>query len=132
MARRIAFACLSAALAVHFACALGVIAVPPSVTGTLSAAIALGAVALVAARALSVRRNRDAWALIAGGLVFGDVAFQLGHGTVAGASYLGMFAFVYVALASLLRDRIRPFPAWLTIDGLLAGLTLAALASTMF
>src|SRR3954468_17429125 len=132
MARRIAFAALFTALAVHVACALGLIGAPPALTDILSAGIALGAVALVAARSLSVRRNRDAWALIAGGLVFGDAAFQLGHGTIASAFYLGMFAFVYVALASLLRDRIRPFPAWLTIDGLLAGLTLAALASTVF
>ena len=29
---------------------------------------------------------------------------------------------LYVALALLLRDRLRPFPAWLTIDGVLAGL----------
>ena len=39
---------------------------------------------------------------------------------------------LYLALALLLRDRIRPFPAWLTIDGVLAGLTLAALASAVF
>ena len=40
-----------------------------------------------------------------------------------------MYALLYVALALLLRDRIRPFPAWLTIDGVLAGLTLAAVAA---
>ena len=32
---------------------------------------------------------------------------------VADAFYLGMYALLYVALALLLRDRIRPFPAWL-------------------
>ena len=48
---------------------------------------------------------------------------------VADAFYLGMYVLLYAALALLLRDRIRPFPAWLTIDGVLAGLTLAAVAA---
>ena len=43
-----------------------------------------------------------------------------------------MFGALYLALAGLLRDRVRPFPTWLTIDGLLAGLALTALASAAF
>src|SRR4051794_9884321 len=135
MARRVAFIALFSALAAHVVCAVGVVPAPLVVTNALYAGIELGAVALAAARALAVRRNRSAWALIAGGLALwlvGDVVSELGHATVASGFFLSMFALVYLALALLLRDRIRPFPAWLPIDGLLAGLTLAALASTVF
>ena len=48
---------------------------------------------------------------------------------MADAFYIGQYLLLYVALAMLLRDRVRPFPAWLAIDGVLAGLTLAALAA---
>src|SRR3954447_11496283 len=135
MALRNAFTVLFAAIAVHFACTLGLVPAPHAVTEALYEGIQIGAFALVAARALAVRRNRCAWTLIAGGLgqwVLGDLASELGHETVASAFRLAMFGLVYVALAMLLRDRIRPLPGWLTIDGLLAGLTLAALASTVF
>src|SRR3954463_2355833 len=114
MARRVAFIALFSALAAHVVCALGVIPAPLAVTDALYAGIELGAVALVAARALAVRRNRSAWWLIAGGLALwlgGDVVLELGHRTVASGFYLGMFALVYLALALLLRDRVRPFPA---------------------
>ena len=87
---------------------------------------------LTAARAIAVKRNRLAWALIALGLTcwtVGDLCWTLWfnamevapYPNVADAFYLGMYVLLYAALALLMRDRIRPFPAWLTIDGVLAG-----------
>ena len=134
MARRVAFVALFSALAAHVGCTLGVIPAPAAATDVLYLAIEMGATALVAARAIAIDRNRAGWALTAAGLglwVIGDTVWTLGATTAAGGLYFGVFACIYVALALLLRDRIRPFPAWLTIDGLLAGLTFAAVASTV-
>src|SRR4051794_39851186 len=135
MARRLAFYTVFSALALHAVLALQLVPAPQRLTDALYLAIELGSVALVVARAVAVKRNRAGWALIAFGLglwVAGDCASTLGAESASDLLYIGMFVGVYVALALLLRDRVRPFPAWLTIDGILAGLTLAALASTAF
>ncbi len=90
---------------------------------------------MIGARAIAVPRNRAAWALIGTGIacwIAGDLAWIAHARTLSGALYTGLFLTVYCALALLLRDRVRPFPSWLTIDGLLAGLALTALASTAF
>ena len=113
---------------------------PRRVTSALYLAIEIGTVALVAARAIAVRRNRAGWALVALALALwtaGDLCWTLWlekleaapFPSIADALYLGMYGVLYVALALLLRDRVRPFPAWLAIDGILAGLTLAAIAA---
>src|SRR3954452_4688913 len=133
MARRIAFALLFAALAAHFICTLA--RAPEAICNALYAGIEAGACALILARAIAVPRNRAAWALIGIGIgcwIGGDTAWMLHARTLSGAFYTGLFLLIYCALALLLRDRIRPFPTWLTIDGLLAGLALTALASTAF
>ena len=138
--RRFAFAALFAVLAAHVVLTLGLVTVSTGVTDVLYLVVEAGAVLLTAARAIAVKRNRFAWALIALGLAFwtvGDLSWTLWfndmevapYPNVADAFYLGMYALLYVALALLLRDRIRPFPAWLTIEGVLAGLALAAVAA---
>ncbi|HET6550571.1 MAG TPA: HD domain-containing phosphohydrolase [Solirubrobacter sp.] len=138
--RRVAFAALFAALAAHVVFTFGVVPVPSTVIDVLYLGIEGGAVALTAARAIAVRRNRTAWWLIAIGIAcwtLGDVTWTLWFDAMEHAPlpnvgdvfYLGMYAFLYVALVVLLRDRVRPCPSWLAIDGLLAGLTLAAVAA---
>jgi diguanylate cyclase (GGDEF)-like protein len=140
MVRRVAFAALFAVLAAHVVLTVGLITVPTAVTDVLYLIVEGGAVLLTAARAIAVKRNRLAWALIAVGLALwtiGDLCWTLWYNAmevapypnVADAFYLGMYIVLYGALALLMRDRIRPFPAWLTFDGILAGLTLAALAA---
>jgi diguanylate cyclase (GGDEF)-like protein len=140
MARHIAFAALFVALAAHAVMTVGFVSVPTTVTDVIYTAMEIGAVALTAARAIAVKRNRAAWALIAAGLglwTIGDLCWTLWYNrleqapypNIADAFYLGQYLLLYIALAMLLRDRVRPFPAWLSIDGLLAGLTLAALAA---
>ncbi len=140
MVRRCAFAALFLVLAAHVMFTVGLISVPTGLTDVLYLAVEAGAVLLTAARAIAVKRNRLAWALIALGLAFwtiGDLCWTLWfnamevapYPNLSDAFYLGMYVLLYAALALLLRDRIRPFPAWLTIDGVLAGLTLAAVAA---
>ena len=140
MVRRCAFAALFLVLAAHVVFTVGLLSVPTGLTDVLYLAVEAGAVLLTAARAIAVKRNRLAWALIALGLAcwtVGDLCWTLWfnamevapYPNVSDAFYLGMYVLLYAALALLMRDRIRPFPAWLTIDGVLAGLTLAAVAA---
>jgi two-component system cell cycle response regulator len=136
--RRATFALLFAALGVHLALAL---------TGSEGALIdwlytvtELGALALAAARAVAVRRDRLGWSLMALGLALwtaGDLCWTLWldhlddppFPSVADALYLGQYLAFYAGIAALLSRRIRPWPTWLVIDGVLAGLTLASLAA---
>ena len=140
MVRRCAFAALFLVLAAHVVFTVGLLSVPTGLTDVLYLAVEAGAVLLTAARAIAVKRNRLAWALIALGLTcwtVGDLCWTLWFNSmdvapypnVADAFYLGWYVLLYAALALLMRDRIRPFPAWLAIDGVLAGLTLAAVAA---
>jgi two-component system cell cycle response regulator len=130
---RIAFAALCCALAAHAVLTLvpGVETLERSVYFAIDA----GAIALIVARAVTNPRNRAGWGLVAVAVSFGvsgDLFRMAGHPRVADALFLSMFLTSCAALAMLARDRIRPFPAWLAIDGVLAGLTLAALASAAF
>jgi diguanylate cyclase (GGDEF)-like protein len=106
------------------------------------ATIEFGAMALCAARAMLVRDERLAWALLAGfcGLwAAGDLAWtlDLNHRAVApypnytDAIYLVSYGCAYGGLMALLRSRLRPFPLSLWLDGLVGGLSLAALYATL-
>src|SRR3954471_2072142 len=103
MALRPAFLVLFAALALHAALD------PGTLRDLVYLAIALGAAALISARAIAVRHNRAAWALLAGGMVL-TLASDLTGGTAGGFLYAGMFAAIYTGLVLLLRSRLRPFP----------------------
>src|SRR3954447_5064258 len=105
MARRVAFLALFSALAVHVL--LGFVAVAAPLEHAVHLAVQLGSFALVAARVIVSRRNRAAWGLIALGLALWALGNLVGPGV-----YLGTFLAGYVALALLLKDRVRPFPAW--------------------
>src|SRR4051794_14101518 len=105
MALRAAFMALFAALAAHAVLALGAVPVPAALTDGLYFAVETGSVALVAARSLTVRRNRLGWALVALGIgmwVAGDYAWKFGAPAASGVLYIAMLLFVYLGLAALL------------------------------
>jgi diguanylate cyclase (GGDEF)-like protein len=100
------------------------------------------AAALVAARAILVRRNRAGWAVmaVAVGLYaaaeFTWLALYAGdseapYPSAADALYLAFFPASYVALVLLFRTRVRTAAAGLWIDGLTAALAAAALGSAI-
>lgn len=125
MGIRLAFASLIGALAVLAA------------TGAHAwfIAIELGGASLIAARAITVRRNRPVWTLAALGIgqwVLGGLAVEAGWETLAAVLFVGMFVCETLGLSLFLRGRIRPFPVWLTVDGLVAAFTLAALGALAY
>jgi len=137
--RRALFVALFAGIAAHLGLAL-LGAGDGALLDWLYTGLELGAVGLAAWRVVAVRGDRLAWALIAGGLALwtvGDLSWTLWLDhvekpplpNVADGFYLGMYLALYAGLAALLRTRIRPWAAWLAIDGAQAGLTLAALAA---
>src|SRR6476659_9693049 len=127
MARRVAFTVLFASFAAHVVLSVGGL---PG-TGIPWTAVVLVSLGLTASRAIAVERNRAAWGLVAASVVFWTVG-ETTSTAVSPVAFVGMFGALYLALGALLRGRSRPFPAWLTIDGLRAGLTLTALASAAF
>ena len=123
---------------VHFA--LAVSGGEGAVADWLYTLVELGALGLAGWRAVAVRRDRLGWALMALGLALwtaGDLCWTLWldhvenppFPSVADGLYVGLYLAFYGGIAALLRNRIRPWPAWLVIDGLMAGLTLAALTA---
>lgn len=90
-------------------------------------------------RVLVDRRDRAAWLLMAGGLVAafaGSTAYYAHYQHLdpvpspswADAGWLLFYGFLAVGLALRLRTRTRSMPSSLWLDGLIAGLTAAALA----
>ncbi len=136
---------LTAGVAVHAAHAL----FGPHDTGTdgifanwFYLALELGAVALCAARAIAERRERWAWAAIATGMLLwaaGDLAWAVWldglsdppYPSIADALYFASYAGLYVGIVLLLRARVRPWSPQRWIDGLIGGLTTAAIASAL-
>jgi diguanylate cyclase (GGDEF)-like protein len=136
--RRGAFALLSAGLAVHLVCAIH--GAPQWFTDWLYTGLEAGAVVLTAWRAIAVRRDRAGWTLMTIGLLMyglGDLSWTLyldhldnpPFPNFGDAFYGAQYVFLYAGLALLLRARVRPWPAWLAIDGVNAGLTFAALTA---
>ncbi len=93
-------------------------------------------------RARLVRRERAAWALIGAGLLIwtaGEGYYELvvtAQGSVpipspADAGYLLFYPLAYAGLIVLLRDRIGDFPFARWLDGLIAGLAVAALTAAL-
>lgn len=105
-------------------------------------ALILGAAASCIARAILVRRERLAWALLGAGLLAwtgGEIYYSaalVGAETVpipspADAGYLAFYPLAYVALIVLMRNRIGSFPATRWLDGLIVGTAVAALAAAL-
>ena len=105
-------------------------------------AVMLGAAASCLARAALVRRERAAWALIGVGLLIwtgGEIYYEAAlsvSGSVpipspADAGYLLFYPLTYAGLIVLLRERIGSFPFTRWLDGLIAGLAVAALTAAL-
>jgi diguanylate cyclase (GGDEF)-like protein len=104
--------------------------------------VMLGAAASCLARAVLVRRERTAWLLIGAGLLIwtgGEIYYEAAlaiSGSVpipspADAGYLLFYPLTYAGLIVLLRERIGAFPATRWLDGLIAGLAVAALVAAL-
>jgi len=104
--------------------------------------VMVGAAASCLARAVLVRRERAAWLLIGAGLLFwtgGEIYYLAAvssSGSVpvpspADAGYLLLYPLTYAGLIVLLRERIGSLPATRCLDGLIAGLAVAALTAAL-
>ncbi|HMG98341.1 MAG TPA: hypothetical protein VK546_05420, partial [Gaiellales bacterium] len=100
------------------------------------------AVGLCAARALRRRADRGAWLLISAALLAwtgGDLVWTLWldnvanppYPSLADALYLGFYPAMYVGLTLLMRSHFRHIGVGLWLDGLVVGLTLAALGADL-
>jgi two-component system cell cycle response regulator len=105
-------------------------------------AVMVGAAASCLARAALVRRERRAWLLIGSGLLIwtgGEIYYEVAlaiSGSVpipspADAGYLLFYPLTYAGLIVLLRERIGSFPFTRWLDGLIAGLAVAALVAAL-
>ncbi len=115
----------------------------PTLFGTwIYCAVMVGAAASCLARAALVRRERTAWLLIGAGLLVwtgGEIYYEAAlsiSGSVpvpspADAGYLLFYPLTYAGLIVLLRERIGAFPATRWLDGLIAGLAVAALVAAL-
>jgi diguanylate cyclase (GGDEF)-like protein len=142
LALRIAGAVLLAgfaAFALHGATGVG----GEALFGTwIYCAVMVGAGASCLARAALVRRERAAWTLIGAGLLIwtgGEIYYEAvvaASGSVptpspADAGYLLFYPLTYAGLIVLLRERIGSFPFTRWLDGLIAGLAVAALTAAL-
>jgi two-component system cell cycle response regulator len=105
-------------------------------------ALMLAAAGLAVARALRVRRQRLAWAIIAAGMVsyaLGDISYWVflkkldspPFPSVSDGLWLAFYPMTYVGLVLLLRSRVREFQASLWLDGVIASLTAAAIGAAV-
>ena len=139
---RVATYALMAAVALHVVHGVGGVdlGLPAGVFDDwLYNAALVGAALVCAARAVLVREERVAWALIAAGLIswsaadiyYTAVLSKLEEPPYPSISDLGWLLFYpafWIAIVVLMRRRIREFHASLWLDGIVAGLAMAACA----
>lgn len=105
----------------------------------LNLVVDAGVIAVVALRAAVDRRDRSAWSLLAVALCLAFAGSTMYFAwlqhldpvpspSVADAGWLGFYALLAVGLLLLLRARVRHMLRSVWLDGLIAGLTAAALA----
>jgi two-component system, cell cycle response regulator len=140
-----AFAAVGSALALHAAHALFDLGHPTLdsfVTNWVYTAIELAAFGLCAARAICRREDRAAWVLITLGLIgwsCGDFVWTIWlnnvaeppYPSIADPFYLAMYPALYAGLVLLMRSRFRHAGAALWLDGIVVGLTLAAIGADL-
>jgi diguanylate cyclase (GGDEF)-like protein len=112
----------------------------PLVDGWLNAVVDAAVIVLVLLRARRDRRERAAWACLAAALLCA-LAGSLGYyahyqfldpvpsPSWADVGWLGFYPLSYVAIVLLLRGRMRRPPPSIWLDGLIGGVTAAALAA---
>ena len=104
--------------------------------------VLVGAALVCAARAVLVREERVAWAMIAAGLISwsaADVYYtavlakldEPPYPSISDAGWLLFYPAFWIAIVMLMRRRIREFHASLWLDGLVAGLAMAACAAAL-
>ncbi|HEX2411653.1 MAG TPA: HD domain-containing phosphohydrolase [Solirubrobacteraceae bacterium] len=102
----------------------------------------LGAAVLCGARAVLVRRERVAWALMATGLAsysLGNVSWSILFAgmesppfpSVSDALWLALYPFAYAAIVLLVRSRMPHLDSRLWLDGAIAVLTVSALSAAV-
>jgi two-component system cell cycle response regulator len=144
--RRPALRCAGALILLGF-CAFALHAITGTGDATffevwLYCAVMLGAAASCLTRAALVRRERKAWLLIGAGLFIwtgGEIYYEAAmsiSGSVpipspADVGYLLFYPLTYAGLIMLLRERIGTFPFTRWLDGLIAGLAIAALVAAL-
>jgi two-component system, cell cycle response regulator len=105
-------------------------------------AIELVAVAVCAARVLQRQQDRAAWLLITAGLLAwtgGDFVWTIWlnnvasppYPSIADPLYLAMYPAIYAALLLLMRSQFRHAGAAVWLDGLVVGLTMAAIGAAL-
>jgi diguanylate cyclase (GGDEF)-like protein len=104
--------------------------------------VMVGAAVSCLSRGVLVRRERTAWLLVGAGLLVwtgGEIYYEIaaaGSASVpipspADAGYLLFYPLTYAGLIVLLQERIGSFPVTRWLDGLIAGLAVAALTAAL-
>ncbi len=112
------------------------------IRGWASSAVYVVAAAVVVLRAVRVPRARGPWILLAVGLTLyaaGNVVWGiwLNHlesppfPSVSDALWLSLYPMSYLGLVGLARDRGRKVPAGVWLDGIVAGLGIAAIGAAL-
>ena len=141
----VVFLTMGCAVAFHALHALAGIARPALdgfVKDGIYTAIELVAVAVCGARAVLRRQDRTAWALIALGLLTwsgGDLVWTVWlndlanppYPSIADPLYLAMYPAMYVAIVLLVRSQFRHVDMAMWLDGVVVGLTLAAIGAAL-
>jgi two-component system, cell cycle response regulator len=141
----IAFVAMGLAIAfhaVHALLGLGHPSLDAFVKDGIYTAIELVAVGICAARVLQRRQDRAAWLLITAGLLAwtgGDFVWTIWlnnvanppYPSIADPLYLAMYPAIYAALLLLMRSQFRHAGAAVWLDGLVVGLTMAAIGAAL-
>jgi two-component system cell cycle response regulator len=136
---------LTAALALHLLHGVGGVdlGVPAGVfEDGIYNGLLVGAALVCAARAVLVREERVAWALISVGMLawsaadiyYTAVVAKLAeppYPSISDAGWLLFYPAFWIAVVVLMRRRIREFHASLWLDGIVAGLAMAACAAAL-
>jgi two-component system, cell cycle response regulator len=134
--------CLLAAFSAHAAFGFGGRSTDALFNTWIYSALMLTSAAACLLRAVLVRRERLAWALLGLGLLLytgGEIyyaAVLAGKASVpipspADGGYLSFYPLAYAALVALLRARIGVFPVARWLDGAIVGSAVAALAAAL-
>jgi two-component system cell cycle response regulator len=134
---RAALAVLVVLLATHLLNALGALGLSEPASETLYLLIMVGSAGLCAMRALRIPDERAPWLVLATSIglwTAGDLLYLALYGlngtppfpNVTDGLYLVTYACQYVGIVMLLSSRLRPFRRSRWLDGLVAGLTIAA------
>ena len=138
----LAMGCAVALHALHALAGVGRPALDGFVKDGVYTAIELTAVAVCGARALLRRRDRAAWALITVGLLTwsgGDFVWTIWlndvanppYPSIADPLYLAMYPAMYAAIVLLVRSQFRQVDMAMWLDGVVVGLTLAAIGAAL-